>query len=50
MALLVAKFKILFYGFLISLIKTKKRKFKENIFIQFWNKTQGVAVQNFDSY
>lgn len=35
MALLVAKFKILFYEFLIPLIKTKKRKFKENIFIQF---------------
>lgn len=39
MALLVAKFKVLFYEFLISLIKNKKRKFKEHFLYNFENET-----------
>lgn len=39
MASLVAKFKVLFYEFLISLIKNKKRKFKEHFLYNFENET-----------
>lgn len=39
MAPLVATFKVLFYEFLIPLIKNKKRKFKEHFLYNFENET-----------